>query len=122
MAKKIMVVDDEDNIRILVKELLEDAGYEVVSVASGKEALTLLNKHIVDLVLIDYYMPNFDGKQLCFELRQKWSSKELKIIFLTVAQFGKDDLVEIKNLGVLDYIQKPFDNDDLLRRIKHFIG
>lgn len=119
---KVMVVDDEENICKLIKELLEGVGYKVITALSGKEALTNLIKEKVDLVLVDFFMPEMSGMELCEEIRKDAKLKNLKLAFLTVAQFGKEGYKEMEKLNILDYIQKPFDNQDLIKRVKKMLG
>jgi two-component system, OmpR family, response regulator len=118
MAKTILVVDDEEYIRDLIKVLLESEGFVVVEAASGKEALASLRTQKPDVILVDYYMPEMNGKELVEQIRNDPQLEDMKVVFLTVAQFGRQDLKDIKNLGVIDYIQKPFENQDLIQRLK----
>lgn len=122
MAKKVMVVDDEPDLCETVKLLLEGKGFEAVTVQSGAEALKKLKKEPVDLVLIDFFMPEMTGRVLADEIRADPKLKDLKLAFLTVALFGEVGQADLKKLGILDYIQKPFDNEDLVRRVKRMVG
>jgi len=122
MAKKVMVVDDEPDLCETVKLLLEGKGFEVVTALSGAEALKKLRKEPVDLVLIDFFMPEMTGRGLVDEIRKDPKLKKLKLAFLTVALFGEVGQEDLHKLGILDYIQKPFDNEDLVRRVKKMIG
>jgi len=122
MAKKVMVVDDEPDLCETVKLLLEGKGYEVVSALSGAEALKKLRKERADLVLIDFFMPEMTGRALVDEIRADPKLKNLKLAFLTVALFGEVGREDLQKLGILDYIQKPFDNEDLVRRVKKMVG
>ncbi len=121
MVKKIMTVDDEENICFLIKELLENEGFKVVTATSGKSALQKLKKENVDLVILDFFMPDMSGRDVAEEIRKDKTLKDLKIVFLTVAQYGKEGYQELKRLNVLDYIHKPFDNQDLIARIKKIL-
>jgi len=122
MAKKVMVVDDEADLCETVKLLLEGKGFEVVAALSGAEALKKLRKERVDLVLIDFFMPEMTGRGLAGEVRADPKLKDLKLAFLTVALFGEVGREDLHKLGILDYIQKPFDNEDLVRRVKRMVG
>jgi CheY-like chemotaxis protein len=121
MPKTIMVVDDEEDTQLLVKGLLEEEGFAVVTLSSGEDALAALRKKPVDLVLLDFYMPNMDGKRVCQEIRKDAALNSCKIAFFTIAQFQKEDLLDLKLLDVVDYIQKPFDNFDFVERIKRIL-
>ncbi len=122
MAKKVMVVDDEVDLCETVKLLLEGKGFEVVTALSGAEALEKLRKERVDLVLIDFFMPEMTGRGLTAEIRADPKLKDLKLAFLTVASFGEVGREDLRKLEILDYIQKPFDNEDLVRRVKKMVG
>lgn len=116
--KKILVVDDEEDIRTLVKTLLNDEGYNVEAAKDGEEAIAKMNRIKFDLVLVDMFMPGMSGREMCEHMRKGKKTKDNKCAFLTVAQFSPEGEKEIKKLGCLDYIRKPVDNDDFKRRIK----
>ncbi len=122
MAKKVMVVDDEPDLCETVKLLLDGKGFETVTALSGAEALKKLRKEPVDLVLVDFFMPEMTGRGLVDEIRKDPKLKKLKLAFLTVALFGEVGREDLQKLGILDYIQKPFDNEDLVRRVKKMVG
>jgi len=116
--KKIMVVDDEPNLVELLAGLFVPEGYEIIPVYSGHECLKKLKKTKPDLILMDMMMPGMSGREVTEKIRADPKTKGLKIIFLTVARFsevGKDVLSKMK---VHDYITKPFDNKDLMKRVK----
>ena len=122
MAKKIMVVDDENSLLELVSALMEQEGYEVITAISGQECLEKLKTVKPDLILLDMMMPGMSGREVCEKIRGDPKTKDLKIAFITVAKFsetGKEMLTEMK---VLDYITKPFENEDLTRRVKKMLG
>jgi len=121
MVKKILYVDDEEDIRMLVKRVLENIGYEVLLATNGREALDLLKKESVDLALLDFFMPGMSGRELAESIRKEPEIKDTKLAFLTVAEFGVIGREELKKLDILDYIQKPFDNENLRKRIKKII-
>lgn len=120
--KKIMVVDDEESLLELMKAILESNNYEVTTALNGEECLEKLKKEKPDLVLLDMMMPGMSGREVCDRIRKDPRTKDLKVVFLTVAKFsevGKRTLTEMK---VLDYITKPFDNRDVLKRVRKVIG
>jgi len=121
MTKIIMIVDDEADVRQLVRELLISEGYDVITASNGEEALSKLRKARVDLVLVDFFMPGMSGRELCEKIRADAKLKDLKLAFLTVAEYGKEGHYQLKKLRISDYIQKPFDNDELIKRIKKII-
>lgn len=122
MKKKIMIVDDEVNILELVKVILEQEGFEVISVSSGKECLDKLKEVKPDLILMDMMMPSMSGREVTEKIRKNPKTKNLKIAFLTVARFSEVGRDMLKDLNVSDYITKPFDNADLVKRVKKLVG
>ncbi|MBU4242611.1 MAG: response regulator [Nanoarchaeota archaeon] len=119
--KKIMLIDDEQNILELVSELLSNEGYDVITTGSGREALEKLKTAKPDLILLDMMMPNMSGRQVCEAIRKNSKTKNLRIAFLTVAKFSEAGKEKLNELKVLDYITKPFDNQDLVERVKKIL-
>ena len=122
VAKRILVVDDEPDLRDALQLLLEAKGYEIVTASGGADALEILGKDKFDLVVLDYFMPEMTGRDVADKIRSDPQLKDQKIAFLTVAVFGDVGREDLEALGALDYIQKPFDNDDFVKRIKKMIG
>ena len=121
MTKKILVVDDEEDIRMLLERLLENEGYDVSLAGEGKEALAILKKEKVDLALLDFFMPGMSGRELAELIRKDIEIKDTKLAFLTVDELNLVEKEEMKRLNIRDYIQEPFDNEDLRQRIKNII-
>jgi two-component system phosphate regulon response regulator PhoB len=117
-----MVVDDEADLCETLKLLLEGKGFKVLTALSGPEALRKLRKEQVDLVLIDFLMPGMSGRELAEAIRKDPALRDLKLAFLTVASFGEVGTATLREFNILDYIQKPFDNEDLVRRVKKMVG
>ena len=122
MAKKIMVVDDEKNLLELLEGVLEQAGFAVVTVSDGKECLQKLKTVKPDLILLDMMMPGMSGREVCEKIRADPKTRDLKVAFLTVARFSETGKDTLKKMKVLDYITKPFDNDDLVRRVRKMVA
>lgn len=123
MAKKrIMVVDDEESLRELVTAIMEQEGYEVIRAADGNECLKKLKTVRPDLILLDMMMPGMSGREVCEKIRQDPKTKDLKVAFLTVAKFSEAGKGTLKEMKVLDYITKPFENNDLIKRVKKMVG
>ncbi len=122
MAKKIMIVDDEPHLVELVGAILETEGYEVIKCHDGREALEKLKNIKPDLVLLDMMMPGMSGREVCEQIRKNPKIKNLKVIFLTVARFSETGKKVLDGLKVSDYITKPFENEDLVKRVKKVIG
>jgi len=124
MVKTVMIVDDAKDTVGMVKKLLESEGYETTYAYNGKEALKLLkkSKEKPDLMLLDMFMPEMSGREVCERIRKDEELKELKVAFFTVAAFSEQGKQMLKDLKVSDYIVKPFDIDDLLRRVHRMLG
>lgn len=122
MAKKIMVVDDEEVLVELVSAILKKEGYDVVGVNSGQECLDKLKQVTPDLILMDMMMPGMSGRETAEKIRKNPKTSGLKIAFVTVARFSEVGKETLKKMGISDYITKPFDNADLVKRVKNIIG
>ncbi len=114
---KILIVDDEANIRMLLKFNLEKAGYQVVEADNGKKALELVAEENPQLVLLDLMLPGIDGLEVCRQLKSSPSSSCLPIIMLTAKGEEVDKVLGLE-LGADDYLTKPFAPRELLARIK----
>lgn len=116
---KVMIVDDTEDTVGMVKKLLESEGYGTMVAYNGKEALDLLkkSKEKPDLVLLDMFMPEMSGREVCERIRQDDELKDIKVAFFTVAAFRGQGKQMLKDLNVSDYITKPFDVDDMLKRV-----
>lgn len=123
MAKTtVMLVDDQESIRELVKGVLENAGFKVILAASGYECLEKLEKTKPDLILMDIMMPGMDGKETVKKIRRNPETKDLAVAFLTVSVASGFAAKTLKELGVIDYINKPFENEELIERVNKLLG
>jgi CheY-like chemotaxis protein len=122
MAKTVMVVDDEDSLLELLRAVLETVNYKVITASSGDECLMKLKTVKPDLVLLDMMMPGMSGRETCEKIRADPKTKSLKVAFVTVAKFSESGKEKLKEMKVSDYITKPFDNADLLARVKKIVG
>jgi DNA-binding response OmpR family regulator len=113
MAKRILVVDDDENILSLERTILEQKGFDVTTAGGGKEALRVLADQPFDLVLLDVMMPEVDGFTVCRKIKEDPKLKELPVIFLT-AKGGGEALAEGFESGAIMYINKPFTANKLL--------
>lgn len=116
----LLVVEDEPNLLLGIRDILELDGYTVLTAHDGHEALQLLEERgeqVPDLIVSDIMMPNMDGIAFLKEVRKKEKWLTIPFIFLT-AKGGKADLQQGKMLGVDDYLVKPFDADDLLVAVR----
>ncbi len=114
MAEKILVIDDEETTVQLITILLERRGYEVIKAYRAEDGLRKAYRTHPDLVLLDIMMPEMDGWEVCRRLREL---SDVPIIFLT-ARGEIRDVVKGLEMGADDYIVKPYDNDELVARIR----
>jgi len=117
VEERILVADDEELLRSMLKEYLSPAGYLVDEAADGAEALALFQRHQYALVVLDVMMPHMDGWSVCREIRR---SSNVPVIMLTARGEEYDKLFGFE-LGVDDYLVKPFSPRELLARIKAII-
>lgn len=112
---KILVVDDENRMRKLVKDFLLKSNYEVLEAADGSQALDIFFEHNdIDLIILDVMMPKMDGYQVCREIR---TYSKVPIIMLTAKSDERDELMGFE-LGVDEYISKPFSPKILVARVE----
>ncbi len=112
--QQVLVIEDEPDTITLIKHILRNAGYNVMSASSGQEALHKIAEKKPDLVLLDLMMPEMDGWEIYHYLRQM---TDVPVIIIS-ALGGKDEIVRGLHLGVDDYISKPFHNAELIERVK----
>ncbi len=113
MAKRILVVDDDENILNLEKTILEQKGFQVTTADGGAQALKVLADQSFDLILLDVMMPEVDGFSVCRKIKEDPRQKDIPVIFLT-AKGGGEALAEGFESGAVMYINKPFTANKLL--------
>jgi two-component system, response regulator, stage 0 sporulation protein F len=113
---KILIVDDQFGIRILLNEVFQKEGYNTYQAANGLQALDIVKKHDPDLVLLDMKIPGMDGIEIL--KRMKVIDKEIRVIIMTA--YGELDMIqEAKELGAIMHFAKPFDIDDIRAAVKN---
>jgi DNA-binding response OmpR family regulator len=117
MATTVLVIDDEEDYRIIIEDVLRGAGMEVRLARDGEEGLRLLKEKPSDVVLVDWMMPKMDGEKFCRAIRAEAGLKELPVLMLTVRQTTDEEL-EALHFGVDDYVVKPFKGSELLARVR----
>jgi DNA-binding response OmpR family regulator len=120
MAKRVLVVDDEPNIVMSLRFLMEREGFQVEVAPTGEAALAALNQAPADLVLLDVMMPELDGFEVCQRIRTNPAWHKTKVIMLTAK--GRD--VERDKglaLGADAYVTKPFSTRELVARVKRML-
>ncbi|MBT4135450.1 response regulator [archaeon] len=117
MSKTIMVVDDEGDIRETVKTVLEKEGYSVITAISGDDALKKWTKQKPDLILMDIMMPGTPVKDI---IPKMTGTKVAYLSVVRTSEAEKEDLMKSKN--IVDFIQKPFDIKELVKKVKKLVG
>jgi two-component system KDP operon response regulator KdpE len=112
--RTILLIDDEAQVRKVMRTGLSSQGANVVDVESGEEALDVMRHRPVDLILLDLNMPGMGGKETCRAIRNGW---EVPIIVVSVID-GDQDKIEALDAGADDYVNKPFNFDVLLARVR----
>lgn len=117
MVSKILVVDDEKEIRNLIEIYLKNEGYDVIKASDGEEALKILEKEDIHLIILDIMMPKMDGIEVCKKVRENLNTP---ILMLSAKSEDMDKIQGIMT-GADDYITKPFNPLELLVRVKAII-
>jgi two-component system alkaline phosphatase synthesis response regulator PhoP len=115
---RVLLVEDEENIRDLIKLNLELEDYEVVSTGDGKQALKYTREQHFDLLILDIMLPEVDGYQICEQVRIR--NSDVPIMFVTAKDNANDRITGLKR-GADDYITKPFVLEELLLRVNNLI-
>ncbi|MBW4426598.1 MAG: hybrid sensor histidine kinase/response regulator [Nostoc desertorum CM1-VF14] len=113
----ILVVDDTTTNLEIVFDILTKVGFEVTTETTGEKAIEQVERRLPDLILLDVMMPGIDGFETCKRLKQNSATCDIPIIFMT-ANSDTDSKVKGLNIGAVDYITKPFHEEELLARIK----
>ena len=121
MAKRILIVDDDEMVRMALVELLKPEGYALDVAASGKEALVKIDENKYDLMMFDIIMPEIDGLELCKKVRSREEYKEIPVVFLT-AKSREQDKIKGLEAGANLFLSKPISPDKLLSIISETIG
>lgn len=111
---KIMIVEDEQRMRQLLRIYMQNEGFEVIEAADGREALEIFQQQPLDLVVLDVMLPYIDGWTVCRQIRQR---SQIPIIMLTARGEENDKLFGF-DLGADDYVVKPFSPKELIARVK----
>ncbi|WP_291653259.1 response regulator transcription factor [Clostridium sp.] len=112
--EKILIVDDEKEIRDLIDIYLKGEGYDTIKAENGEEALNILSNNDVDLIILDIMMPKVNGIEACLKIREE---REMPIIMLSAKSEDMDKILGL-NTGADDYLTKPFNPLELVARVK----
>ena len=119
--RRVLVVDDQEDIREMARLVLTAAGYDVVAVGSGREALRMAHETSFDLVLLDINMPEMDGWATLRLLRADEGHDDLPVAMFSVKSEVRDKVAGLKD-GAIDYITKPFGVDELASRVSRILA
>ncbi|MFB4163337.1 response regulator [Alteribacillus sp. JSM 102045] len=118
---KILIVDDQYGIRVLLREVLVKDGYEVYQASNGVQALEFMEKENPDLLLLDMKIPGMDGIEILKERKKRQLAPDAEIILMTA--YGELNLInDAKELGASSYLSKPFDIDQVRQEIKSHLS
>lgn len=119
MGNKLLIVDDQYGIRILLNEVFQREGYTTFQAANGVQALDIVQKHEPDLVLLDMKIPGMDGIEILKRIKE--INRRIKVIIMTA--YGELDMIqETKELGAIMHFAKPFDIDDMREAVRKYIS
>ena len=118
MSRRILVVDDEEDIVETARFLLEIEGFEVVGANSGFQALKMIEQEKFDLIILDIMMPGMSGWDVFSELMKKHKEYKDRVMFLTVIEVSDERKQKLFKEGAIDYIAKPLGIKDLPEKVK----
>jgi UDP-3-O-acyl N-acetylglucosamine deacetylase len=119
MAERILVVDDEEQIRRTLRGVLADEGYEVVEAADGRAALSVMEQSVPRLAIVDIWMPEIDGVELVRRMREEAPA----VPIIVISGHGTiETAVRVVRLGAFDFLEKPFQLDVLLKSVTRALG
>lgn len=118
---KLLIVDDEDGVRSLVRMTLDHDSYEIFEASEGREALELVREHHPELVLLDVMLPDGSGIEICRQLKRDGATSGTNVVMLT-AKSQVDDIDEAEDAGADGYFTKPFSPIALVRKVESILG
>jgi len=120
MAKQILLVEDNEDIRVLVKLILDDAGYTVLPAESGEDGLRLLQDQPIDLAILDIMLPTINGWEVCRQIRNTPRLAHLPVLIFTVRSERLDRSKPERDLAD-GFLNKPFEKQELLEAVKQML-
>jgi two-component system cell cycle response regulator DivK len=119
MTKRILVVEDQEDNRIILRDLLSDAGYEVIEVGDGEKALSAAAAHYPDVIIMDIQLPLLDGYEATRRIKADPALRRIPIIVVTSYALS-DDETKARAAGCDAYVAKPFSPRALLAKIREY--
>jgi two-component system cell cycle response regulator DivK len=120
MNKRILVVEDQEDNRRIVRDLLTSAGYELIEATTGEEGVTLAETHRPDLILMDIQLPGVDGYEATRRIKANPALSQIPIIAVTSYALSGDD-AKARQAGCDAYVAKPFSPRQLLAKIREYL-
>ena len=117
---KVLIADDEANVRELCRVVLEGEGFEVIEAKDATQAIALTREHQPDLVLLDWMMPGVDGMEALRVLKSSATTRDIPVVMLTALD-GLAEITVATYSGADGYVTKPFEVDDLLSLVHRFV-
>jgi len=119
--KTLLIVDDEDGVRALVRMTLDNGDYQIIEASEGLEALDLAREHRPDLILLDVMLPDLSGMDVCRKIKDDPDLASTTVIMLT-ARAQTSDLGDAEEAGADGYFTKPFSTIALTRKVESILG
>jgi DNA-binding response OmpR family regulator len=119
--KKLLIVDDEDGVRALVRMTLDTGDYQIIEASDGHEALDLAREHRPDLILLDVMLPDLSGMDVCRKIKDDPDLASTTIVMLT-ARAQTSDVGDAEEAGADGYFTKPFSPIALMRKVESVLG
>ena len=116
MSKKILAIDDENDVLLIIKTTLTGEGYKVLTASNGFDGLALAEDHKPDIIILDLRMPEMDGMEVLDQLRENEKTEKTPVIILTGVS-DKEKIREALDKGIIYYIVKPFECQDLVSKV-----
>lgn len=118
--RKVLIVDDDRSLRLLVRATLGDEEYEILEAATGKEALEIARRELPELLLLDIMMPTIDGLTVCEQLKSDPATTNINVVMLTAVR-RPEDIERSKAVGADEYFTKPFSPLELLQLVERIM-
>ena len=120
MSARILLIEDHEDNRRIVRDLLRSVGYEIIEALTGEQGITLAASHLPDVILMDIQLPNIDGYEATRRIRANPQLRETPIIAVTSYALSGDDAKAFE-AGCTAYVAKPFDPMDLLAKVREYV-
>ena len=122
MPKKVVIIEDEDNLGKLIQSFLEQHQYEAVHVRDGREGLNVIRESVPDLILVDLLLPGLHGFEVCRQIKNDNDLKGIPTIVMSAVYKRATDKIQVKQLGVNEFVEKPLDFEALLKIVNRLTG